>query len=257
MIKKSISQCLMVLLIMGASITLKAQDDSKDYVMFESMMMTPDYTKLKILGDNMRAHNAKYHKDGPYKAAVYTISTGPNSGRMVWMMGPTTYTHLDSRPSNNGHDEDWRDNVMPYIKKIHTSEYWKMNGELSNTSMLDGDNSKYPLILVRYGEIDEDHAYSLNSFFEMVSKTVKAMEGENPWGLYYNEFRQGNLGRHVASVSFFKNWAELDDDSVSFKDTFETTIGKNKWRSFIEMGDGVFSNSWDEIWSYSAHMSGE
>lgn len=244
-------------MLIGTSFTLNAQDDSKGYVMFESMMMTPDYTKLKVLGENMRAHNAKYHKDGAHKAAVYTISTGPNSGSMVWMMGPTTYTHLDSRPSDKGHDEDWRDNVMPYIKKIHTSEYWKMDGKLSNMSMMDGDNSKYPIIFVRYGEIESDHQYSFKSFFEMVSKTIKAMEGENPWGLYYNEFRQGNLGRHVASVSFLKNWAEMDDDSVSFKDTFKTAIGEDQWQNFIDMSDKVFSNTWDEIWSYNAYMSGK
>lgn len=66
--------------------------------------------------------------------------------------------------------------------------------------MMDGDNKKYPLVLVRYGEVDEDHHYALNSFFEMVGKTVKAMDGENLWGLYDNEFRQVNLGRHIASV---------------------------------------------------------
>ncbi|WP_242085427.1 hypothetical protein [Aestuariivivens sediminis] len=256
MIKKSISQFLVFLLILGANFTLNAQDDSKSYVMLESMMLTPDYTKLKTLGDHMRSHNETYHKDGPFKAAVYTISTGPNSGSMVWMMGPTTYTHLDSRPSNNGHDEDWRDNVMPYIKKIHTTEYWKMDGKLSNTAMLDGDNSKYPIVFVRYGEVEDDHGYSMNTFFEMISETVKAMEGENPWGLYYNEFRQGNLGRHVASVSFLKNWAELDDDSVSFKETFNSTIGEDKWQNFIDMSNSIFSNTWDEIWSYNAYMSG-
>lgn len=256
MIKKSISQFLVVLIVIGASFTMNAQEDSKDYVMFESVMLTPDYTKLKVLGENMRAHNAKYHKDGPYDAVVYNISTGPNSGSMVWMMGPVKFAHLDSRPSGDGHDEDWRDNVMPYIKKVKTSEFWTMDDKVSNMGMMDGDSSKFPLIFVRYGEIDEDHSYSLDSFFEMVGKTVKAMDGENPWGLYYNQFRQGDLGRHLASVSFYKNWTEFDNDD-SFKDTFDKTIGKEKWQKFLDMSNGVFSNSWDEIWSYNAHMSGK
>tara|TARA_R110002111_G_scaffold1322_6_gene9044 strand:+ start:2449 stop:3222 length:774 start_codon:yes stop_codon:yes gene_type:complete len=257
MIKKLIFLPFLVLVFLGADLNLNAQEDSKDYVMFESIMLTPDYTKLKVLGENMRTHNAKYHKDdGPYKAVVYSVSTGPNTGKIIWMMGPLKYTHLDSRPSAGGHDDDWRDNVMPYIKKINTSEYWTMDDKVSNMSMMDGDNSKYPLIFVRYGEVDEDHGYSLDSFFGMVGKTVKSMEGENPWGLYYNAFRQGDLGRHIASVSFYKNWAEFDDD-MSFKDTFEKTIGKDKWQNFLDMSDGIFSNSWDEIWSYNAHMSGK
>ena len=90
----------------------------------------------------------------------------------------------------------------------------------------------------------------------MVSKTVKAMDGVNPWGLYDNQFAQGNLGRHIASVSFYKNWTEFDDDPI-FKDSFEKTIGKDKWQSFLEMNEKVFSNTWDEVWSYSAHMSGK
>jgi hypothetical protein len=255
MIKKSITQFLIVLIFIGTNFSLNAQEDSKAYTMMESVMLTPDYTKLKVLGENMRTHNAKYHKEGPHRAVVYNITTGPNAGKIVWMMGPLMYSHLDSRPAEGGHDEDWRDNVMPFIKKIHTSEYWRLDDKLSNVAMLDGDNSKYPLIMVRYGEIDENHGYALDSFFEMISNTIKAMDGENPWGLYYNEFRQGDLGRHLASVSFLKNWAELDDDNT-FKATFEETIGKGKWQGFIDMSEGIFTNTWDELWSYNANMSG-
>lgn len=82
------------------------------------------------------------------------------------------------------------------------------------------------------------------------------MEGENPWGVYWNEFRQGDLGRHVASVGFLKNWAEMDDDN-NFKETFEKVHGKSKWQAFLDLGDRTFSNSWDEVWSYNKHMSGK
>lgn len=243
-------------LILGTGTFLNAQE-SKDYVMFETMMLTPDYKNLKTLGEKMRAHNAKFHKDVPYKAAVYNISTGPNSGKMIWMMGPVKYTHLDARPGEGGHDEDWLTNVMPFVKEIHTTEYWRMDDKLSNLSMMDGDNSKYPIIMVRYSEINEEHMYSLNSFYEMISTTIKAMEGDNPWGLYYNEFLQGDLGRHVAGVSFLKNWAEFDDDSYNFKETFEKAVGKDKWQNFMDMREKLFTNTWDEIWTYNAYMSGK
>ena len=105
MIKRSISLLMMVALVFGAMVTVQAQDDSK-YQMWESIMMTPDNTKLKVLGENMRKHNQKYHKDGPYEATVYNIATGPNVGKMIWEMGPLTFSHLDARPSKGGHDED-------------------------------------------------------------------------------------------------------------------------------------------------------
>lgn len=255
MIKKSISLIIMVFIVCGTMMTVTAQEESKTYNMWENIILTPDYSKLKVLGENMRNHNMKYHKEGPYTASVYNISTGPYAGNILWQMGPMMYKHNDTRPGAGGHDEDWRDNVMPYIKKMHTVEYWKQDDELSNTSMLDGDNAKYPIYYVRYLEVEDDHGSSVKPYFEMVSTTVKAMEGENPWGLYYNEFRQGDLGRHIGTVGFMKNWAEMDDDPI-FKKTFEKVHGADKWDAFVDMGERTFSNSWDEIWTYNAYMSG-
>ncbi len=242
------------LLIMGYSPSVTAQDDA-DEPMWEAIMITPDNTKLKVLGENMRKHNQQYHSEGPYQATVYTISTGPNVGNMVWMMGPLKFTHLDSRPSDGGHDEDWRDNIMPYVKKLSNGEYWQGDNKLSNTSMMTGDPSVYPIVFVRYWEINLDHGHNLNNILKMVSETIKAMEGENPWGVYYNMFRQGDIGRHVATVSFSKNWAEYDEDP-KFKSTFEKTHGEDSWDGFIRNMDLIFDNSWDEIWTYSAELSG-
>ena len=257
MIKKTVSLLMMVAIVFGAILTVNAQDDSSSYQMWESIMLTPDNTKLKVLGENMRKHNQKYHKEGPYKAAVYSISTGPNVGKLIWEMGPLTYSLLDARPSKGGHDEDWRDNVMPYIKKMHTVEYWKEDGKISNTGMLDGDNSKYPLLYIRYWEVNPNQGYQVNGLLKQISKTVKAQEGDNPWGVYDNEMRQGlKIGRHIATVSFMKNWAEMDKDG-KFKETFLKVNGKNSWDPFVEgMGD-AFSNSWDEIWAYDKAMSGK
>ena len=253
--KNSIKLIVFTIMAFAVTLTLKAQEDDS-YVMWESIMLTPDNSKLKVLSDNMRAHNAKYHKEIPYASAVYNIVSGPNSGKIVWMMGPMQFKHNDSRPSEGGHDEDWRDNVMPYIKKMHTVEYWTQDNDLSNTSMLNGDASAYPLLFVRYVEINSAQSFSVKPFYKQVSETVKSMEGDNPWGLYYNEFRQGNLGRHIASVSFYKNWTEFDSDK-SFKKAFEKVHGEGKWQSFIDMSNATFSNSWDEMWAYNAHMSGK
>ena len=243
-----------VAIVFGAMLTVNAQED-KSYKMWESIMLTPDNTNLKVLGDNMRKHNATYHKEGPFEAAVYNISSGPNSGNIIWEMGPMMFSHNDSRPSDGGHDEDWRDNVMPYIKKMHTIEYWKQDEELSNTSMLDGDNTKYPILFLRYAEIADGHISSIKPFYKMVNETIKAMEGVNPWGVYINQFRQGDLGRHVASVGFYKNWTEFDEDR-SFKKAFEKVHGKDNWQAFLDMADRTFSNTWDEIWVYNKHLSG-
>ncbi len=247
---------IMVCIAFGAVFTINAQED-KSYAMWEAIVITPDYTKLKVLGENMRKHNQKYHKEGPYKSTVFNINTGPNAGKIVWQMGPMMFAHNDSRPAEGGHDDDWRDNVMPYIKKFNTIEYWRADEKLNNTDMLDGDISKYPILYIRYHEVARGHGYSVNGLLEQISKTVKAMEGVNPWGVYDNQFRQGfDIGRHLATVSFLKNWAKLDEDN-KFKETFLKVHGENSWDAFIDGMNDSFKNSWDEIWVYNKNLSGD
>lgn len=245
---------MMLAMVFMFSTSINAQE-SEDYNMWENMMFTPDYTQLKTLSENMRKHNEKYHSEGPYKATVYNISSGPNAGKMIWQMGSMMLKHNDNRPGANGHDEDWRDNVMPYIKKIHTIEYWSQDDEKSNTSMLGPDNL-YPIMYIRYFEVSDDHDFSMDNHFKQVSETIKSMQGDNPWGLYYNAFRQGDLGRHVATVGFMKKWAEMDEDR-KFKAAHAKLYGEDSWDAFTETAAKTFTNSWDEIWEYNKYLSGD
>ena len=256
MIKKCNSLLLMVAIVFGAMLTVNAQDDDKSYEMWEDIMLTPDNTKLKVLEVNMRKHNQTYHNAGPHKATVYNITSGPNAGKIIWEMGSLTYSDLDTRPSVGGHDEDWRDNIDPYIKKTNTVEYWKADKTKNNTDMLDGDNSKYPILFVRYYEVADGPTPGVNHFFNRISKTVKALEGVNPWGVYYNEFRQGDLGRHIAAFSFSPNWADFDRD-VNWRETFEKVNGKNSMENQQDLYNTTFKNTWDEIWVYNKNMSGD
>jgi len=257
MIKKIYLFLMMVALVLGTMLTVSAQDDSSSYNMWEEITITPDNTKLKVLGENMRKHNQTYHPEGTYKAVVYNIATGPSIGKLVWMMGPITFSNLDGRPAEGGHDDDWRDNIMPYVKKMTHGEYWKQMDDLSNVSMLDSDNSKYPILYIRFYEVEKGQGYNIDGLLKQMSETVKAMEGENPWGLYSNEFRQGYaIGRHIAWVSFHKNWAEFDDDDT-FKESFINVHGEGAWQPFIKGMDDTFSDSWDEVWVYNKELSGQ
>jgi len=245
---------IMVAMVFGTIITVKAQ--KKSYVMWESLLITPNNAKLKVLGENMRKHNQKYHKDGPYKAYVYNITTGPNTNKMVWMMGPLTFSDLDARPAAGGHDADWRDNIMPYVWKLNTAEYWKQDGKLSNVGMMDPTKEvQFPIESIRYYEVAKKGGQNTGLLLKQISKTVKAMDGVNPFGIYDNQFRQGDLGRHIALVGFNKNWAEFDKDD-KFKETFIKVNGKNSWQTFLDNMNDTFTNSWDEIWTFNPMLSG-
>lgn len=245
----------MLMLIMFVSISFDANSQNREpYNTWESIMLTPDNTKLKILQANMKAHNKKYHKVAPYTAVVYNIVSGPNAGKIIWQMGPMMLAHNDNRPGAGGHDEDWRDNVMPYIKKMHTIEYWRQDDKLTNIEALTAEGASFPILKIRYFELNEDHTYTMKSVFKQASETAKSMN--LPWGLYYNDFLQGDIGRHVATVSFRKDWASFDVKR-NWKEAYEKLYGENTWETFMDTIDDTFDNQWDEIWVYNKNMSGD
>lgn len=256
MLKKTLSFALLMTIVLGALGTVDAQEGIIEDPIWESILLTPDNTKLKVFSENMRKHNQKYHNEGAHNVNVYNISSGPNTGKLVWMMGPLKFADLDTRPAVGGHDDDWRDNVMPYVKKVQSGEYWAQDDKVSNTSMLTTDSSVYPILHVRYWEINIEHAHGLDRAFKQISDAVKSMEGDNPWGVYENLFRQGDMGRHYATVGFSKKWAEYDEDP-KFKAAYLKTHGENSWDAFIRDMDQIFDDSWDEIWMYDKSLSGD
>ena len=69
---------------------------------------------------------------------IKTIKVVPsNSGKIVWQMGPMMFSHNDSRPSEGGHDEDWRDNVLPA-----QAEFKREQSDFINVRVKLHDNSK-------------------------------------------------------------------------------------------------------------------
>ncbi|MBK7342106.1 MAG: hypothetical protein IPJ06_02670 [Saprospiraceae bacterium] len=87
----------MLLFALIMPIMLMAQDDKEGYAMWQTIYLTPNTANLKALGLAMASHNKTYHKTGPHQASVYNVATGPNTGKMVWLMGPLTYADLDTR----------------------------------------------------------------------------------------------------------------------------------------------------------------
>jgi hypothetical protein len=145
---------------------------------------------------------------------------------------------------------------MPYIKTLNSVEYWRKNDKLSLEVSNDPNKVTRPILYIRYLEVADGQGYNINRLLKQISETIKAMEGENSWAVYYNEGRQGNrIGRHLATVSSFKNWTEFDKDG-KFKETFIKIHGKNSWQPFIKGINATFSNSWDEIWRFNSSLSG-
>ncbi len=129
---------------------------------------------------------------------------------------------------------------MPYVKKLSHGEYWKQDMELSNTDMMDGNVGNTPILHIRFHEVAEGHGYSVDHLLDQISSTIKAMDGDNPWGVYDNQFRQGyRIGDFLATVSFLKNYAEYDEPNT-FKDILIKLHGEDVWQPFIRgMADSM------------------
>jgi len=241
---------LILLLIVALSFNLSAQDDDEGYIMYETVRLQPNHADLAGLKKAMSEHNKTYHKDGVYTALVWNISSGPDVGKLVWMMGPCTYTDLDSRPSG-AHDDHWTSQVLPHIKSQKNGEYWRRDDDLSYKA-----GTQSPMVSISYVEIREGQVHRLQGMLKKVSDVVKATDDGQPWSVYYNEFRQGwKIGRHIALVSAINSWSDFDKPD-NFRENFEKHHGENTWNAFNLEWDDVFSDGWDEIWTLNTDMSG-
>jgi hypothetical protein len=235
---------------------LFAQTENTDEgIIFETIILTPDYEEIATLAANLEAHNKEFHTAGtPYEAYVYNITTGPNSGKMVWMMGPfSKWADLDNRPGGEAHDENWMTTVVPYLENMEHGEYWKRDNEMSKAPT----GKQYPLMFIRYHSISKAEGYRFGPLLEKISSVMKAMDEAESWAVYDNLLRQGyDTGRHVAMIGGMNNWAEMDED-WPFMDKFKEMYGDAAWNAFVSDMEVVTTNSWDEIWSYNAKLSGK
>lgn len=229
---------------------LSAQSDG--YVQFETIYLKPDFQHLKEFYAAMTAHNKKFHNSGPYTATVSSVDNGDMAGWFVWEMGPCTYAEMDARPSSKEHDDDWDFNVMPYVKDQKYAEYWRRMDDLSISKPDAPAATNY---YIRFRNVNNEEGFRVMGLLKKLTAAMKEVDQPYSWDVFENQFWQGSKGRHLAFVSPFKNWAELDND-WNFKAAFEKANGENSFQGWArEMGE-VFSDSWDEIWTALPELSG-
>lgn len=247
----SITISMLILMLIFPGVT-EAQEEEDSYTMYETALLTPKSGHLKTLQENMKAHNEKFHNQDPYRAHVWNITTGPNVGKMLWVMGPATYTELDNRPDDAAHNNDWRDNVVPYLHEEATVEYWKRNDELSK----DGpEGQDYPMVYARFWKVDIEHEVLIGELLKQISETVKEMDEASAWDIWGNEFIQGDIGRHILFTSPLKGWGDLDQD-FNFMETFKEVHGGDQaWNAFQHKMGLAVEDIFDEIWIYNSELS--
>lgn len=219
--KKSITLLLSILILVFVY-----GQDKPSTVMFERNYLTPKPDKIKILNQNLATHNKKYHGDGDHYAFVYLVITGRRSGDYLWLMGPGTFANLDTRPAEGGHDDDWADNVMPYVQDISQNEYWVRDEKHYYTPKgYSGDK-----VRVRYYRIKPGTNEKFRELMGKILKVNKEKYYNSTFNLFWNTFPT-NRGRNVATVSGFPNWAVFDEDN-NFGTDYESVHGDGSWQTW-------------------------
>ncbi|WP_298370553.1 hypothetical protein [uncultured Lutibacter sp.] len=224
-----------------SSSTTFAQDEKESYSMVEITFMLPKIGMEKNFENSVKEHNAKYHKDGPFRASLDYILTGKEAGWYVWIMGPCTFSNLDNRPEDDAHRAHWDKNVSPTVAKYGRTEYWRYNEKIS----VPGDVvPKYETIW--FLDIESGQ---YNKFTEFMKKVKEANEkrGDIFYRVFNNQFSD-NDGRDVAIVWPFKNWAELDDENSEIRETYEEINGPGSWERALDdwrsFTNSVISQHW-------------
>ena len=227
-----------------------AQEEKESYKMYELMYLTPRTDKLVELGEALAKHNKEYHNEVPYRAHVWMINTGPHTGDIVWVMGPMTFTDMDSRPDTKEHTEDWVKNVMPNVKSVSDGEYWKLDEKVSYSP--EGSFSGKEIWTVF--DIVPFEGYRFQALLEKVVEVYKQKDYKNYFEVYKNQFRSGN-GHDVAIGFGFKNYAFFDEEDTFWNDYEEVHGEGARWKFFEEFRE-VVKSSYDEVSEYVPEMSG-
>ena len=115
------------------------------------------------------------------------------------------------------------------------------------------DDTPRPLSRVRFFEVADNEVFM--KVQGQILNVVKALGGPAPRTMYRKRFMSGDRVSW-ATVSSYKNWAELDEESSDFVETFKKVNGEDAWETFGEEFDQAVLSRRDQWRSYLPELSG-
>ena len=231
-------------------VPILAFGQSPDYAMFENFYFTPKAGHADDLEQAMSAHNKKYHPRGDYSAQVYTVLNGPNAGNFMWSMGPTTWTKIETRPKEEGHDSDWDKNVSVHIDSYDATDFYKMDEELSHFS------APFDLNVLRVWMVDvgDGHGTHFTRLLERIKEVNVASDSKLPFGVYRRQL-SGSHGVDMALIWFVDSLEWFDEDG-DFAQRYEEVHGEGSMNDLRDDWSAITDRVDVEIWRFIPEMSG-
>ena len=228
-------------LALSAALSFPLGVAGQDYVQYETQYLRVLPGHSADFEEALAEHNQRFHADGAYTDYVDFIVNGPRSGQMLWIMGPSTFSDLDGRPSDEAHGSDWSREVLAHAE-TNLTEYWRRNERLSSPRP-STDATVRPLQRTRFFDVAD------NALFEKTQEQIEAvtsrmgLEGR----MFYRRQFGSQDGRDWILVTSHENWAELDATGASsFQETFVEVHGLAAWSLYLDERAAAVSGVQDE-----------
>ncbi len=225
---------------------LQAQES---YVMFETMYIDVKPDKLDEFNEAFKSHARQYHAEGASTVSAHYIVNGPFEGQIAWVMGPLTFSDLDSRPSDDAHEDDWN-KVMPYVKRVSEVEYWRMDADM-HYAPKDGSFSKFHM---RFFEVKPGKWQEFSKILAGIIEVYKTKAYPNSMNVNWNQFNTGN-GRNVVAVQGFNSYSEFDQEDTWVAD-YESVHGEGSWERAMDEMTNVTNGMTEELREVMPELGG-
>ncbi|MCB8994819.1 MAG: hypothetical protein H6538_04345 [Bacteroidales bacterium] len=201
----------------------------KPAMVFENMYIMPRQGMEDKFEAAIKAHDTKFHPDGPNKAGLRKIEYGDMAGWYVWVFGPTTYAGLDTRPAKEGgHAADWSSTVDPLVATYGSTQLWEFNDKLSTGMDVMKSDKYYEVWSIK---LKPGQYYRFKALAEKLKKTYETM-GNTSFLVYNNPIHTAKQG-DVALLWSFKSYADWAADHGTME-AFQKIYGPQSWQNMLD-----------------------
>lgn len=230
--KKTISIAIAALLYVSSAFAQTA--DQKPTTVSETMYVLPKRGMEDKFEAAVKAHDLKYHPDGPYKAGLRKVEYGDKAGWYIWFFGPTTYASIDTRPAKDaGHDDDWAKTVDPLIETYGETSLWDYNPDLSYGMDILKKSKYYEVWNV---QLKRGQYYRFKAIAEKLKKAYET-DGKSAF-LIYNNPLHTSKSADVGILWSFNSYADWSEDQ-GIKQVYEKLNGANSWQHMLDEWNDV------------------
>ncbi len=220
-------------------------------LIFEIETFRADFDDIDQLEAALGSHNKKFHPAGPHGVRVYQVVSGANSGNYKWLMGPTPWSALDSRPDDDVHNNDWKNNVASKMDEGHTTDYIRFDPTRSRFPADFNVNKLY----VRTIDVAKGKMDMAKGLLDKCRRVYAEKIPNQAYGVYFNELGSTTAANDILFVYFFDKWSWMGEDD-GFDAKYEELFGKGSaaqyWNDWREATLAIET----ELWEYNEKLSG-